>query len=75
MDPNRVQSQQLEGLPQWACQECGPEELPRVRARLRELDERNPAPGWLGAAYDERPGAGIGNHNTGLGRRSVIHDN
>jgi hypothetical protein len=74
-DPNRVQSQQWEGLPQRACQERGPAELPLVRARQRELGEVKPAPGWLGAAYGEHPGAGIGDHNTGLGRRSVIHDN
>lgn len=77
-DSNRVQSQQVEGLPQrarpaWARPECGPEELPRVRARRRELHEERPAPGWLGAAYDEHPGAEIGNHNTGRSRRSVIH--
>jgi hypothetical protein len=73
-DPNRVLLQQLEGLPQRACQERGPAELPLVRARRRELGEVKPAPGWLGAAYGERPGAGIGNRSTGRGRRSAVGD-
>jgi hypothetical protein len=72
-DSNRVRSQQLEGLPQGPRPEGGLPELPRVRARWRELHDKTPAPGWLGAAYGERPGAGTGNHNTGRSRRSVIH--
>jgi hypothetical protein len=31
------------------------------------------APGWLCAAYDEHPGAGIDNHNASRNRRSAIH--
>jgi hypothetical protein len=31
------------------------------------------APGWLCAAYDEHPGAGIDNHNASRNRRSAIY--
>ncbi len=52
----------------------------RGRGRLADRDRaprnrapENQAPGWLCAAYDEHPGAGIGNHSTDRSRWSILH--
>jgi hypothetical protein len=50
--------------------------LGRTRRRCERPSGRpgeDSAPGWLCAAYDEHPGAGIDNHNAGRNRRSAVH--
>jgi hypothetical protein len=43
-----------------------------IGSRHSRLAREESAPGWLCTAYDEHPGAGVGNHSAGRNRRSML---
>jgi hypothetical protein len=69
----RGESQELRTCSAGPRPDYGSAGRPRRCERPPGRPAEDSAPGWLCAAYDEHPGAGIDSHNAGRNRRSTVH--